>query len=888
MADRRGIFVPLIILAFIFLSPDPARPATRQLRIGRTLDDVIVEEQRSLAVLQNSSYASHALPQLNLTGLEDARGYAWDALPAVRQRGREQLEYALGPFAGDALGLKDDTGSSASPAPLYHNITGFVHGTWVRSKVDPDLPRPHLNLSDYEITGPFGLISPRAFDRNVTGEEGDVRLRFHKHRPPADELAKHDDFGNVTSLVADLTITDDDSSEYSARLFGVYFLHAGQAILTTTSDKFAGIFLLPHLAMSERMFAASRGLLNDTISKTLQRQVDGRSESFNPWSSSTQEAPVNRVSFPECEIIVYLQQHPPTSTSRAAPDASVLSVLEKELRFPTGAYVPPAPDMKFSMTAFSPDCGYVLESKGPPGYAIQDGAHFTGPKMEVLNNSSRKHDLVFTLVLLLQIFLLKRQMHEASTPSTRSRISLYTVAMLALGDGFTFMTFLLVSFFIGGLFVTIMATAFLSFVCVSFFGMRFLMDIWLVQAPERARRRREEAEEWQRREEIYREALERVRERRAQDPALNGGNAASNGGSANPVTPAQDINITPAPSIPQEDVPPVADPAVTATPDQAPPPNPAPVDSLPPPVTMQRPTDTGAAPVFMPSDQVDLEQWAPAPGAAGQAQMVYRESFGSVYTRFYLLLLAILFMSLNAMGWPSGLRRVYFTTLGVIYLSFWIPQINRNVQRNCRKALKWEFVLGQSFVRCLPFAYFYTYKRNVVFSDVDYTSLAILVVWLWVQILVLASQELIGPRWFVGKNWAPPAYDYHPVLREDVEGSTMPMGFSEAAAAAASTPSSPIAEREGGSLSRRASLAAKESRERGKRVYDCAICMQELEVPVIESGSSSESMSGPTGLLARRMYMVTPCRHIFHSGCLEGWMKYRLQCPICRETLPPL
>jgi hypothetical protein len=66
--------------------------------------------------------------------------------------------------------------------------------------------------------------------------------------------------------------------------------------------------------------------------------------------------------------------------------------------------------------------------------------------------------------------------------------------------------------------------------------------------------------------------------------------------------------------------------------------------------------------------------------------------------------------------------------------------------------------------------------------------------------------------------------------------------------------------------------------------------MQDLEVPIVEAGGSAAdaSLGGSAGLLARRMYMVTPCRHIFHSACLEGWMKYRLQCPICRETLPPL
>jgi len=79
--------------------------------------------------------------------------------------------------------------------------------------------------------------------------------------------------------------------------------------------------------------------------------------------------------------------------------------------------------------------------------------------------------------------------------------------------------------------------------------------------------------------------------------------------------------------------------------------------------------------------------------------------------------------------------------------------------------------------------------------------------------------------------------------------------------------------------------------ESGTRSVDCAICMQVLEVPVVASGAdagSSGPAGGVVGMLARRQYMVTPCRHVFHSTCLEGWMRFRLQCPICRENLPPL
>ena len=118
-----------------------------------------------------------------------------------------------------------------------------------------------------------------------------------------------------------------------------------------------------------------------------------------------------------------------------------------------------------------------------------------------------------------------------------------------------------------------------------------------------------------------------------------------------------------------------------------------------------------------------------------------------------------------------------------MYLSFWVPQIKRNIIRNCRKALRWEFVVGQSVLRLLPFYYFYTFPRNVLYVKPDGHAMAVLVAWVWLQVCVLASHELLGPRFFVPDGWAPPAYDYHPVLREGDEEAgapAMPLGFTQA------------------------------------------------------------------------------------------------------------
>lgn len=850
MADRRGILIPLIIVCWIVLAPNASRsPATPY--DGRHIEDAIADEKRSLAVVQNSTWVpdlAERTEELNLTGLEQDRHYAWDAFARVQKRARQHLDYALGEWGSEAL---EDTANIPNPRPLYVNVSGHVQGIWHKSKLQAEISIPQLNFTEYIVPGPFGQsATPNAFHRNITGETGEIELRLYEDHV-AKALPAHGMHEGVTEMSVQMKITDSSYDEWEVKLHGVHFVDIGQAILTTTSDKFAGIFMLPQFALSARTFDDAKVLLNTTIDRVIQRQSRGKTESLNPWASSV-EGTQEVYSAPECDMIVYLQQMMPMTNKDIS--SNLVSFLEHELRFPSGAILPKAPKLRFSMVAFSPDCGFVLESTGPPESTRQDGNHLVGLKSEVEYRHGRHHLLIYTLSLALQLFLLMRQMHEANTPSTRSRISFYTIATLALGDGFTTYTFLVISLFISGLWINLVATGFLAFINVSFFGMRFLMDIWAVQAPERARRARELLEEQRRQQEELNRSTRRSRAQtltRMDSPEVE---------TVNEQAPQAQVS----PTVPT-------------------------VDSLPQPVTAGPPgrlIDTGAMPIFIPFDQdmTQTENEQDQPNNTTQAEPRI-PSFAALYTRFYLLLLALMFISLTASSWPGPVSRIFFTIQALAYLSFWVPQIYRNVQRNCRRALKWEFVIGQSCLRLLPFIYFYGYRDNVLYTDQDFFGLATLIIWVWIQVVLLVSQEIIGPRWF-WLGYAPPAFDYHPILREDEEGAMMPIGFSQAALAA-SAPSTPVVERSRPSMERRPSTY-KESKGKGRRIFDCAICMQDLEVPVVEAGMANDVMLGGGGLLARRSYMVTPCRHIFHSACLEGWMKYRLQCPICRETLPPL
>ncbi|KAF2087481.1 hypothetical protein K490DRAFT_73852 [Saccharata proteae CBS 121410] len=835
MASNPPFLLFVCILLFLYLSPDPPTP-------GESLkfDHVIQQEYADLETLVNSTFGDLTRPEdeakgLNLTGLKKEHGLHWDLLAPARDQARQQARRVLGEEADKLV-----EGAGGETPLLYHNISGFVEGNWARTR---SYGGPPVNLS--AIVG-HNTYASDEWSLNLSATAGDIRIHFN-------EKEERDSTWNKTiqELSAKLVIGEDTAygKWWEFRLHGYHLIDTGGIVLTTTSEKFAGIFALPHFALSNHAFHFSKELLNRSLNDTIRRQKE-TGEVIYPWSSDAEGRDL--LSVPHCEYVVYLQQHPVELDGAfgrtRAENAAVLKTVEEELRFPNAPFAPSAPSMVFSMVAFSPDCGFIIESKGPPDYFPAEGTHLKGPKAEVYVKIARRHILIFTATMAAQLLLLLRQMKDASTPSTRSRISFYTIAIMAMGDGFTLVAFSLFGTQVESTTLPLLGTAYLAFLSLIFFGMGFLKEIWTVQATERNREQRQNATT----------------------------SNINNQPQAQTATQAAD-NTTPSSA-----------PVITA----------AGADTLPRPVTARQAVSSGATPIIIPSDQdisAELAENTPNDNppnntTAGNTSLS-RYGFGAVYVRFYLLLFGLVFLSINASSWPVLPRSIYAQILTGAYFSFFVPQIYRNVMRNCRRALRWDYVVGQSLLRLLPFAYFYLVRGNILLVTPGTRAFLALATWVWLQLVVLLGQEYLGPRFFVSSAWVPAAYDYHPVLRADEEGAALPSG-GKILAGDETAPASPV-------LSTSVTRKAGESRDKGVKVFDCAICMQALEVPVIPAAGADEGDGGAGGgsaagtgigggVLLRRGYMVTPCRHIFHSTCLEGWMRYRLQCPICREVLPPL
>jgi len=207
-----------------------------------------------------------------------------------------------------------------------------------------------------------------------------------------------------------------------------------------------------------------------------------------------------------------------------------------------------------------------------------------------------------------------------------------------------------------------------------------------------------------------------------------------------------------------------------------------------------------------------------------------RQEWAMIHMRFY----AILFLTLVLL---YALQE-HADVLVLIAHSYWVPQIFTNAVRESREPFHKHYIYGMSATRLFIPLYLYGCPQNlakvilVAEMKPNYAMCLTLLGWTAVQIWLLHLQQKLGPRFMIPAHFLPPRYDY----------------------------------------SRPLSRSLKDDLEAGEGDHECPICYQEVALVISRD---------------ERGYMLTPCDHIFHPQCLERWMQQKLECPVCRASLPP-
>lgn len=747
-------------------------------------------------------------------------------------------------YSGMFNGFWDKLGNDTLQKITRRNMTIpriYSHNKDRSSESNETTPYDNALQSNYTEPELYGFsqlptmdkIGRSDLDGNITEPNGSLAISVRDTTPKTIQNP------NVTLMFMEISVKDiDEGSYYTISLMGLHIKPQGNVLLTTHSLKYSGLQYLPHLLPDPQYFDEAKQLVVKYLNKTLNIFEDEQD-----YVVLQDEL----VAADSCEFIFYGHFHSVPLTS------SEIRNIEYEIESPIGRPIKPVPAMVLDSLVYSPDCALAIQSD-----------RLVGEKYEQHWNQLRTILVAAIGLVIAQAILLAKQMKHTNTPSYMCKVSSLTIKMLSLMDNCVYL-FSFASSAEPELALPLIAVAFLAFALTSGFELRYLVKIYEAQLNE------SEA-----------------------DSTVQDTNLDSNGIATFIIMP--DGSFAPPRQSPQ------------------------PSQQLP------------IAQIRQSEQSTEQQPQQPTPATQiGEVATVPRKTF------LYFCATALSFpVIIIIASFPTPIRRVFEFIAVTGFYSFWAPQVYRNVIRGYREPLLWSFVIGTSIIRVLPVLYLTLNTKNVFRHHYDPCLAGVTVIWLCIQIAVLYSQTVFGPRFFIMNGYLPALYDYHPILTQgDIESGAENVTDSPTHSTESTLDSSEQNEDsdsdEDHDSSQSMLLKSKTSSQNAsscysqpkhkhklkgkededdrtikkagsstdhkhkhefgvesitKRCVDCAICMMPVELCITPRDSSPALLASPALILARRRYMVTPCRHVFHSVCMEQWMRTRLQCPICRNPLP--
>lgn len=261
-----------------------------------------------------------------------------------------------------------------------------------------------------------------------------------------------------------------------------------------------------------------------------------------------------------------------------------------------------------------------------------------------------------------------------------------------------------------------------------------------------------------------------------------------------------------------------------------------------------------------------------------------RRRVTALHFRFYIIL-----MTLMVILWHFREKHRTMCLLGMY--SFWVPQIIQNTVAETRSPLHKNYVYGMTATRLFAPLYTLAFPGNFFLEiepdfPIDYVSCKMLIIWVGLQVSIIAGQNKYGPRFMIPARFLPPKYNYHrPIPSSLIPKPTITRIKSEAMEMV----TDPLLDKD--VLSANDTQGPRNRKEKRNRngnetnngittinhtdsveqpTLDCVICYNEIDIG------------------HRFGYMLAPCNHIFHKECLAQWMEVKMECPVCRTDLPAL
>jgi hypothetical protein len=231
------------------------------------------------------------------------------------------------------------------------------------------------------------------------------------------------------------------------------------------------------------------------------------------------------------------------------------------------------------------------------------------------------------------------------------------------------------------------------------------------------------------------------------------------------------------------------------------------------------------------------------------------------------------------------LTKVYFNKMyALIGISLtWLPQIIFNAINNNTILMPISYLILISIYRIFIPIYFRIYENNFFFISPDYKFIFYAILIIIISILFLYIQTFYDSRFFLPKTFKKSIYDFYKTKQELIE---INKNFQQYECVICLNP-----------------LFNNNNNEYVKYFENNFVSLGENEnVQIFYEKKNYFSFMKFLKLIKnmiifcfkfheknlnkyKKNYMLTPCKHVFHTKCLETWFLRKKECPNCRNDI---
>lgn len=242
-----------------------------------------------------------------------------------------------------------------------------------------------------------------------------------------------------------------------------------------------------------------------------------------------------------------------------------------------------------------------------------------------------------------------------------------------------------------------------------------------------------------------------------------------------------------------------------------------------------------------------------------------------IYRKRILCLYFFMFISLTFTAFNLKECLTNFALILFIYTFSWLTQIIFSIINNSRPPMSRMYIICLSLSRLYLPIYIKGIDNNIFDLKPSYFKVSLLIIITFIEVIILLLQKSFGARTILPKKYRNKGFDYY---KDKVN---IEMHISK-------NPNCVICLE---SLSVEVDENFNTIQKKEKAKTNCSKLMHLCFLDKIKK-KIERWLKNMEGKSQKKKYMITPCDHVFHSICLERWMRQKNECPYCKAVIPSL